>query len=516
MEITKIRIRGFKKFKELDIHFKNHLSVLVGENEIGKSTVLKAIDIALNQSNFLYADNSAHKFINTDLAEDFYKNKTKQYLPKIDIELFLDLDGSIKSLDFDGLHYNDSQEIRTGIKFVYEFDPEFDSEVDLKEFAENRIIPTEYYRATWNTFQGKSYKRQLSPIKMIYLDNSTIKHDIFGGYARQIYDAKIEKSIQRKLSSNFKKNLSEFQGIHNTELVIEGNKKIGLDSSKTDILKLLDIYESDISIQDMGKGRENIVRTEMALNNNIFDLVLIDEPESHLSYTRTRKLIETIKNITQGQIVIASHSSLIVNKLNLKNTIILSDNKSYPLYELSEKTTNYFEKIDNLDILRFILAEKVILVEGAAEYIIMPKLFQIIENIEMDSAGVDVISMGSISFERYKELSDILCKKVAVITDNDKKDTEYENSENFCVFADPSVDNWTLEVAFYNENKTFFDEIYKDKKTEPEYQKKTMEKALAHMLKNKTDNALKIEKSLEELSIPSYLKGAINWINGSF
>lgn len=516
MDITEIRIRGFKKFKKIDVQFNKHLSVLVGENEIGKSTILKAIDIVLNQSNFLYADNSAHKFINTDLAEEFYKNKTKNSLPKIDIELFLDLEDLIKSLDFDGYHYNDNKETQTGIKFVYEFDPEFDNEVDLTEFAENRMVPTEYYKATWNTFQGKSYKRRMSPIKMIYLDNSTIKHDIFGGYARQIYDAKIEKNAQRKLSSNFKKSLSKFQESHNTELFIEGNKKIGLDSSKTDILKLLDIYESDISIQDMGKGRENIVRTEMALNNNIFDLVLIDEPESHLSYTRTRKLIETIKNITQGQIVIASHSSLIVNKLNLKNTIILSDNKAYPLHKLSEKTTYYFEKIDNLDILRFILAEKVILVEGAAEYIIMPKLFEIIERIEMDSSGIDVISMGSISFERYKELSDILSKKVVVITDNDKKDTEYENSDKFRVFADPSVNNWTLEVAFYNKNKDFFDKLYEDRKTKPEYHKEPLEKALAHMLKNKTDNALEIEKSLEELSIPRYLKEAIKWINESF
>ncbi|MBO0994573.1 ATP-dependent nuclease [Bacillus sp. SD088] len=514
MKIDKIRIKGFKKFKEIDIDFNDHLSVLVGENEVGKSTILRAIDIVLNQTNFLYADNSAHKFINLQLTEDFYTHKTIQTLPRIDIELFLDLEGSLKSLDFSGLHYNNHDGThQTGIKFVYEFDRDFASEVNLEEIADNRIVPTEYYKATWNTFQGRNYKRRMSPIKMIYLDNSTIKHDIFGNYARQIYNANIEEKDHRSISSNFKQILSKFREEFDHLLTLQENQKFGLDSSKTDILKLLDIYESDISIQDMGKGKENVVRTEMALNKDVFDLVLIDEPESHLSYTRTRRLIDAIKNISQGQVVIASHSSLIVNRLNLKNTIILSNENSRSLTRLQPETARYFEKVDNLDILRFVLAEKVILVEGAAEYIILPKLFNIIQESEMDNNGVDIISMGSISFEKYRELSKILDKKVAVITDNDKKDIKYESDDKFNIYVDDSTENWTLEVSFYNSNKDFFDNLYSNRKTEASYNKVPMPKAQAHMLKNKTENALEIENALTDLNIPNYLSKAIRWIS---
>ncbi|WP_166627310.1 ATP-dependent endonuclease [Jeotgalicoccus sp. S0W5] len=514
MRINKIKIRGFKKFREIDVDFNDHLSVLVGENEVGKSTILRAIDIVLNQTNFLYTDNSAHKFINLELTEYFYIHKTIQALPRIDIELFLDLEDSIKSLEYTGLHYNEHNDIpQTGIKFVYEFDTDFISEVNLQEIADNRIIPTEYYKATWKTFQGKNYKRRMSPIKMIYLDNSTIKHDIFGNYARQIYKANIEEKDHRSIASNFKQTLSKFRDEFNDLLTLQDNQKFGLDSSKTDILKLLDIYESDISIQDMGKGKENVVRTEMALNNDVFDLVLIDEPESHLSYTRTRRLIDAIKNISQGQVVVASHSSLIVNRLNLKNTIILSDDTSRSLANLQPKTARYFEKIDNLDILRFVLSEKVILVEGAAEYIILPRLFNIIQKSEIDKHSVDIISMGSISFEKYRELSEIIDKKVAVITDNDKRDTTYELNDKFNIYVDDSTENWTLEVSFYNENKDFFDDLYFDRKTDPIYNKVPMPKAQAHMLKNKTENALEIESDLNKLIIPNYLIEAIKWIS---
>lgn len=514
MRISNIKIRGFKKFREIDIDFNNHLSVLVGENEVGKSTILQALDIVLNQSNFLYSDNSTHKFINLELAEEFFTNKTIQSLPRIDIELFLELGEFLKTREFAGLHYNEHGDIeQTGIKFVYEFDYEFADEVNLQESANNKIIPTEYYKATWQTFSGKKYKKQMSPLKMIYLDNSTIKYDVFGSYARQIYNANVEKEDQRKISSRFKNALSGFRGEVDSLLTLEGEQKFGLDSSKTDILKLLDIYESDISIQDMGKGRENVVRTEMALNNNAFDLVLIDEPESHLSYTKTRQLINTINSISQGQIVVASHSSLIVNRLNLKNTIILSNQNSRSLSSLHSETTKYFEKVDNLDVLRFILAEKVILVEGAAEYIILPALFYQIKEDEINTYGIDIISMGSISFEKYRELSEILNKTVAVITDNDKKEIEDKSDDKFSIHFDESTTNWTLEVAFYNENQDFFDALYEGKRTEPIYKGEDVPKALAHMLKNKTDNAIEIESYIDKLTIPAYLEKAIRWIS---
>ncbi|HDD0323158.1 TPA: ATP-dependent endonuclease, partial [Staphylococcus aureus] len=210
--------------------------------------------------------------------------------------------------------------------------------------------------------------------------------------------------------------------------------------------------------------------------------------------------------------VIASHSSLIVNRLNLINTIIISNNKTKHLNALNEKAAKYFEKLDNLDVLRFILSEKVILVEGAAEYIIIPKLFEILTDNKIDRYGIEVISMGSISYENYRELSKLLNKKVAVITDNDGKNLECYDNNLFQIFSESSTDNWTMEVSFYNENIEFFDKYYDKKTTKAEYNGKDYPKALAHMLKNKTNNALEIEQHLTELKIPKYLKEAISWI----
>lgn len=124
-----------------------------------------------------------------------------------------------------------------------------------------------------------------------------------------------------------------------------------------------------------------------------------------------------------------------------------------------------------------------------------------------------MISMGSISYLHYhevcKQLND---KKVAVITDNDGDNDKNVIDDNFAIFSDDKTENWTLEVAFYNLNKEYFDNLYEKRKTEAAYKGKSCPKALAHMLKNKTENALMIENKVEELEIPKYIKDALKWI----
>lgn len=516
MKIKEIKIKGFKKFKELNVEFNDDISVIVGENESGKSSLLVALDIVLNQSIFNRSDSSFDRYLNREEAENFFNNPSKDTLPKIDIEVFLDFGDSLKASEFSGLHYDkpNNDEFCCGIKFVYGFDMDFLNDVDFSEFAQNNVIPIEYYRSSWTTFQGRGYKRQLLSSNIIFLDNSAQKYDLFGGYARSLYQAKVDSGTHRQIASKFKQNLQSFIVEQKAKLDLDTKKHIGFDSSKTDILKLIDIYENNISIQDMGKGKENLIKTEVSLSNGIFDVIFIDEPENHLSFTNTRKLISFLKQRTAKQVIVASHSSLVVSRLDLKNVIWLSDNEIKKLEKLDMYTSMYFSKIDNLDVLRFILAEKVILVEGAAEYIVTPVIYEKVVNSSLEEDGIEIISMGSISYERYRKIAESLNKKVAVITDNDGKDKQFANTntDSFSVFSDNNRDNWTFEVAFYNKNTEFFDEKYKNKKTKAEYEGQAMPKACVHMLKNKTENALLIESEIGSLSLPEYLIEAVRWI----
>ncbi|MDD3138952.1 MAG: ATP-binding protein [Lachnospiraceae bacterium] len=67
--IKSMHIEGLQKFKVLDIDFNEHMNVIVGENEAGKSTILEAIKIVFNQQ-YRNADKSVLKdLFNMDMVE---------------------------------------------------------------------------------------------------------------------------------------------------------------------------------------------------------------------------------------------------------------------------------------------------------------------------------------------------------------------------------------------------------------------------------------------------------------
>ncbi len=82
--IKSIYIKGFKKFDKIFVQFNEHMNIIVGENETGKSTILQAIKIVLNQM-YRNADKSILKdLFNKTEIDNFYANPSIDTLPKVD------------------------------------------------------------------------------------------------------------------------------------------------------------------------------------------------------------------------------------------------------------------------------------------------------------------------------------------------------------------------------------------------------------------------------------------------
>ena len=98
--IKALHIQGFKKFDFLDVTFNEHMNILVDENEAGKSTILEAIKIVLNQL-YRNADKSVLKdLFNTQNVVAFQTNPSIKTLPHIVIEVELELDPYNKNASF--------------------------------------------------------------------------------------------------------------------------------------------------------------------------------------------------------------------------------------------------------------------------------------------------------------------------------------------------------------------------------------------------------------------------------
>lgn len=214
------------------------------------------------------------------------------------------------------------------------------------------------------------------------------------------------------------------------------------------------------------------------------------------------------------QTFIATHDNMIASRLNLKNLILVGEKgKQITLSDLTDDTARFFMKMPNNNILNFLLAKKVILVEGDAEYILIEQFYNVIRKKLPYQENVAIISCGGKTFKRYIEIAKRLEKRIAVITDNDKGFTSNISSiydelrdSNIEIFSDELPENYTFEVCLYNENKRFYDESF--------YNKSMTKGVASYLINNKAEAAFRLVDSYpDNFIIPKYIKETILWVS---
>ncbi|MGD9604643.1 MAG: ATP-dependent endonuclease [Bacilli bacterium] len=525
--IKKLRIIGFKKFEDFEIEFNEKTNILVGENQSGKSTLIESLDLVINKIyestdkyilNELFNKNNISKFLNKPLFEN---------LPKIDIIVELDLDSSDRySSEYYGLNWfqSDKKTSKYGIWFQSAIDKDLEGEVT--SLINEKIIPFEYYSLSWRTFKNEPYNKMKKALRFVPIDasnNSTFNSIDF--YSKRLFLKKYEEDLSR-IKTNFRSELDS--GFDRLKLAdLELNKKFTLNHKKLLLENIIGIKDDNVLIENKGKGEEKLIKTRLSLDNKQDnDVIAIEEPENNLSHGNLRKLLSDIESFCiNKQLIVTTHNNLIVTGLNLDNVIWISNSPKNNLKSLDtgksfDKTSDYFKKLENSNLLRFILASKVILVEGPTELLLIPYFFKSNTNFTVEDDGIDVISCNGLSYKRYIEVAKTLNKKVAVITDNDgdiSKIIEVKefNSKNelIKVFTPDDSNQYTWEITLKDSDKTIEQLITLDSKAKYLVNGKELDdKYLAFMLTHKVDFALKMVESNNNFVIPQYLKDLFEWI----
>lgn len=524
--IKKVTLKNFKRFKEYEVKFNDDLNIIIGDNEVGKSTILESIDLVLSGSISRLQNIGIENLFNVDSINNFLDGSHDySSLPEIRIEVFLDLKSELNA-DLNGTnHLDPSGKELDGLVLVVRPDDDYSSDIQEIINSGDKNFPFEYYRCEFFTFGGKSYNSYKKYVEHLLIDSSQINSEYAAReYIKTIfnlYTASGERSGLNNLyrqqrnsfESNFK-NLNDKLKDKNYKFVLKTDLKSSLESGLT-------LSSNNVPIEQHGNGKRAIIKTQFALNKGSkksLDLILLEEPENHLSHINTRKLIFSIAEAKDKQIFIATHSSLIATRLELNKAIVLAENKtdtSINFSALPSDTSKFFLKAPNHKVLEFILSSRVILVEGDAEYILISEFYKKVTGSTLDGDGVHVIEVGGKTFKRYMDLANLIPNmKIAVITDNDgdyetncdKNYLEYTVSPNIKIFYEKDNAKSTFEKVIYRENTKVCDDLFlAARKT------LTVEN---YMLSNKTESAfnLVLKDKVKDMHIPSYITEAIEWI----
>lgn len=545
MYIEKVKIHNFKCYKDFEITLNEGLNIIVGDNEAGKSTILEAINLALTgifNGRSIWNELSQYIF-NKEVVDDYIAsmNGTPKELPFVAIEIFF----AGKELPImNGDANTDKNNEAEGFCFKIAFNDKYSDEYEtLVKKGDIKSLPIEYYDITWTTFSRDLITTRSIPYKASLIDSSEYRYQSGNDlYLSRIIKSSLEVEDITSIAQAHRRMRDTFINDPSIETI---NNRINQDASLTDKKIALSVelvtknaWENslvtqldEIPFHYVGKGEQCVVKTELALvkrTSKNAGIILLEEPENHLSHSRLNQLIKCIaEQYAEKQILISTHSSFVANKLGLGNVILLDNFKTTKFSELSPETFDFFKKIAGYDTLRMILCKKAILCEGASDELVIQKAYmQLNEGKLPIEDGVEVISVG-VSFLRFLEIATCIHTKIAVVTDNDGDmeaiNNKYKNylganqSDFIKICVDKDVDEGTLKIGENNYNyntlepkllkvngldklNRIFGTNYSDADD--------LRKFMKH---NKTECGLKIFDSSESIEMPEYILEAVRW-----
>lgn len=540
MSIKKLVIKNYKSIAMSVIELNDDINIFVGENDSGKSTILEAVSIVttgrVNGVAF-------ERQIKANIFNQFVRDKYIQSLedvqnvdepPRIIIEAYLD----IEDKKYAGTN-NELREDCPGIRVELALNETY-ADTYKQMMKDNEIfdIPVEFYTVSYHYFSSEPVVYRFSPVKGVFIDTTRKDYSyVVDKFVTNNITTYLNSQERTDLSTAYRKSRHTFQ---KNEVVKQLNESIRQNVKVNDKDVSIDLREDNVDewknqmsvvvektpFENIGFGTQNAIKIELAIKNSReqVNVVMMEEPENNLSYTNMTKLVKRVIESEGKQVFISTHSSYVANKLDLGKIFLLNMGKIEPLAKLPQETKDYFKKLPGYDTLRVVLAEKVILVEGPTDELIIQRAYVDKYGVLPITQGIDVIVVDSLAFKRYCDIAVLLNKSVIIVTDNDgniktnieDKYADYIGKDNLTFIYEENeqlntIEPSVLEVNCENgEPSATFREVISKRNS---MMSKSKLEILEFMKNNKAEWALRVFDSEKKINYPEYIKNAIKQCN---
>ncbi len=525
--IRKIVIQNYRKFRTLDVDMLPGTNILVGSNDSGKSTLIEAINLALTGrvNGRIFAQELSPYYVNLGATAQYVQelqSNPRAIPPVIIIEVYLEDGGEAEILR--GTN-NLLGEDACGIRIQAKLSPDFEEE--YRSFVASPggicLVPTEYYRIDWFGFSGNGVTARSVPATASVVDPSSVRlQSGVDHHMQQIIRTHLDPKERVELSRQYRSLRETFSGQDAVKAINEKLKDDSESLTQRALSLAIDISQrntwenglvahlDDLPFQFVSKGEQSALKTVLAVGRKAdgAQIVLIEEPEAHLSFAQLRLLMNRIEAQCEGkQVIVATHSNFVLNKLGLQNMILLGEDGAYTrITDMPESTVDYFKKLAGFDTLRMVLAKGAILVEGPSDELIVQRGYLDAKGKLPIDDGIDVISVG-LSHKRFLDLAVRLKRRVWVLTDNDGKTVE-EMNQRFADYvghdfvsihtgSDPACRTLEPQIAASNDLATLNAALGNNYGSKDE--------AIDAMTADKTGAALAIFESNTAINMPEYI-----------
>ena len=525
MKISRLIIKNYRNLKDIDICL-GETVVLIGENNSGKSNLLRAVTLPFltDESNFSgkslswidINDTAKEKYYHyiienqksivdgTIKCADFIKE-----MPVVNVEVQLKADVAenyfVKDLSYSvedgelvyGLRYeyrpSKADEIFKLVKHV--LTQETVDEISIKKVKMN-LLPTEFY--TYSITVPDRGSVAYDTLKLYKYTALEAERDEFSRTKERLGSKSLVKVLQMGLSDDDKLKVEkeynhffeELKTVSKMDHVINWQEESELEDAKEffehisilpnmppmqTILNSIRLGYSDAELTLQGLGYRNLILLLVLINslmgkkNDVaLNILTIEEPEAHLCINNIRLMSSFLKVFAlknkSAQLFYSTHSTELINKMDLKNVVIVHEGNAFSLLQdLQEEERDYLTKNPNLDLFKLFFSKKCILFEGISEEMLIRSYL----DSKNELSDIELISFHkgyTKIIEIWKKVNYGTSNKLGIIRDYDcqdkaKKDHDkYDDGKTICV---RTTDEKTLEPEIVKTGDNYT--ILKDK-----------------------------------------------------
>lgn len=323
MHISKIEINNFKAFDKIEISCNEKFNVIVGENNIGKSTIFEALTLWKFAYDSLIQEKNKTKF---------YKAATNYYLPFSSLS-------QIRLVDDNDIFYNSALGVATitltitdneeSFKLTIRFEKPGIKNSYLRIFNSDNFEEFERF-STHISEKACSLKNalfiyQTRPLSTIFknepfYNNAQIEKKISIGKSHDVLRNKILKTEDphAKVADKFRDLEGRLERVFKTKYSIRFKNKNRIDDEYVRITTECSAHK-ELEISMMGSGFLQVVEIFSTIeyiesNKDGICLILIDEPDSHIHSDLQSHLIDELKQHNDSQIFVITHNDRLINK----------------------------------------------------------------------------------------------------------------------------------------------------------------------------------------------------------
>lgn len=443
MWLRELQIRNFRKIDALTLTFPRGLTVLVGENNSGKTTIIDALRLILFPS---------RDYGSLRLTEDDFRTGT-EHAP-------IEITGR-----FTGLESKDEVRFQECLVDIGdgEFEMQFNARVEFNEATsrcnvkmwggetEGGSLPSDYYDQLSTIYLQplRDPERGLRPgqrSQVSRLIDRLTKEDQRAAFEAIADDANDQIRVLEPVKDAKGEINSQMVAIAGSELA-QTAELIFTDSTFRRIIAGLQPEIDELPFALNGLGYNNLIFTSATLGTLrrspefSFRSILVEEPEAHLHPQLQRLLLRHLADVaskhgpSEVQVIATSHSPILASQAPIDSIVFVHevDDRvgavSICSVEIDEKTKRKLERYLDATRGELFFARRILMVEGIAEALLLPVLARIAGG-SLREAAVTVVNADGINFNAFIPLfgAEGLELPVVILTDGDAKEVGGEVS----------------------------------------------------------------------------------------